>query len=117
MKLRELVILEAVAVLHNIDKQTPLGSFVKEIDDNPEQEMKMQDLEDLSLKVLQLEMQVEGLWLNIEEGRARNSALIQVVKDLQANAYGACERLNLRVANLETQRTPQDNNRDDMEWF
>jgi len=51
-----------------------------------------------------------------EDLEERVRALIGVVKDLQTNTYGAIERLELRIANLETQRTPQDEN-DDPEWF
>lgn len=65
---------------------------MKEIDDTPLPKSESEDLEQ------------------------RVRALIGIVKDLQANAYGAIERLELRVANLETQRTPQDEN-DDPEWY
>ena len=65
---------------------------MKEIDDTPLPENESEDLEE------------------------RVRALIGVVKHLQANAYEAIKRLELRIANLETQRTPQDEN-DDPEWY
>jgi len=72
---------------------------MKEIDDTPLPKNESEDLEE-RLRALE----------------RVHSQLIAVVKDLQANAYGAIERLQLRVANLETQRTPQDEN-DDPEWY
>jgi hypothetical protein len=61
---------------------------VKEVDDTPLPES---ESEDLSLEVLQLKMQNDGLWQNIED-------------------------LLKRVANLEARKPPQDTN-PDPEWF
>jgi len=65
---------------------------MKEVDDTPVDESESEALEE------------------------RVRRLIGVVKDLQANAYGAIERLELRVANLEARKPPQDTN-PDPEWF
>ena len=65
---------------------------MKEVDDTPVGESESEDLED------------------------RVRALIGVVKNLQANAYGAIERLEKRVANLEARKPPQDIN-PDPEWY
>ena len=65
---------------------------MKEIDDTPVPKTESEDLEE------------------------RVRALIGVVKHLQANAYGAIERLEKRVANLEARKPPQDTN-PDPEWY
>ena len=77
---------------HNTIGNSLFWSNMKEIDDTPLPENESEDLEE------------------------RVRALIGVVKHLQANAYEAIKRLELRIANLETQRTPQDEN-DDPEWY
>jgi hypothetical protein len=40
-----------------------------------------------------------------------------VVHELLDGLSERLEQLGVRIANLETQRTPQDNNEDDMEWY
>jgi chaperonin cofactor prefoldin len=40
-----------------------------------------------------------------------------VVHELLDGLSERIEQLSVRIANLETQRTPQDNNEDDMEWY
>ena len=48
---------------------------------------------------------------------AQLDAALAVVHELLDGLSERIEQLSVRIANLETQRTPQDNNEDDMEWY
>jgi hypothetical protein len=48
---------------------------------------------------------------------AQLDAALAVFHELLDGLSERLEQLGVRIANLETQRTPQDNNEDDMEWY
>ena len=76
---------------------------MKEIDDTPAPESETEDLETISaLLYPQVSAFIE---MNIHPLERLTRQLVERI-----------EALELRVANLETQRTPQDEN-DDPEWF
>ena len=77
---------------------------MKEIDDTPMPENESEDLNELIVAAIKhLEQSTGRLWC--DECKAAFKDRDEVIR-----------ALSLRVANLETQRTPQDEN-DDPEWF
>jgi len=76
---------------------------VKEIDDTPLPESESEVM--VEVDFADLLHQVTGLLFEIEQLRLSSHSLGMQINELE-----------LRIANLETQRTPQDEN-DDPEWF
>ena len=79
-----------IEIRHNTIASTLFGSNMKEIDDTPLHENESED-------------PIEAIW--------------EILEHLEWNKLKErLEKLELRIANLETQRTPQDEN-DDAEWY